>query len=735
MRAMRHRVLLFLLFVVAAAVHAQNPAVTINVDATANRHPIDPNVYGVNFATTTQLNDLNVPLNRAGGNAETTYNWQANASNRAYDWYFESIGDSSATAGERADTFIAASKAANAQAMVTIPMIGWVAKLGNNRANLASFSIAKYGAQQGNDWQWMPDAGNGVLANGSNVTNNDPNDANLPTDSLFQKAWVQHLVTKWGTAANGGLRYYLLDNEVSIWHSIHRDVHPTGATMEEIASKMIDYASRIKSVDSGAIVAGPEEWGWGGYLYSGYDQQYGAAHNWSSYPDRESHGDVDYIPYLLGQLHAYDVTNNKRLLDVLTVHYYPQSGEYSDDTSAAMQQLRNRSTRSLWDPNYTDESWIGSKVQLIPRLRGWVNTLYPGTKIGITEYSWGAESHMNGATAQADVLGIFGREGLDLATRWETPASSTPTYKAMKMYRNYDGAKSTFGDQSVSATAPNPDAVAAFAAVRSSDKKLTVMIVCKATSGTTAATINLSHYVPTGNAQRYQLASNAITHPADVTLNGSSYSVTLPAQSVTLLVVPGNDVAQPPTVAAVVPYNGTSAGGTSVTISGTNFVNGATVTIGGVAATNVVWNSSTVITAKTAAHAAGAANVTVTNPDAQSGTLTAGYAYYSASFTDDPLIPGASTIKAVHITELRSRINTLRSGRGLSAFSWTDASVTSGSTAVRAAHINDLREALRQVYVAAARTPPAYTDTTLTTSTTAKTAHIAEIRSAIAAIE
>ena len=81
-----------------------------------------------------------------------------------------------------------------------------------------------------------------------------------------------------------------------------------------------------------------------------------------------------------------------------------------------MQLRRNRSTRSLWDPAYTDETWINDKVQLIPRLRNWVNTYYyAGTPIGITEYNWGAENHINGATTQADIYGIFGREGLDLA--------------------------------------------------------------------------------------------------------------------------------------------------------------------------------------------------------------------------------------------------------------------------------------------------------------------------------
>jgi hypothetical protein len=172
-------------------------------------------------------------------------------------------------------------------------------------------------------------------------------------------------------------------------------------------------------------------------------------------PDRNNHAGADYLTWLLGQMRQSSTSAGRRLLDVFTVHYYPQGGEFSDDVSSGMQLRRNRSTRSLWDPNYVDETWINDRVQLIPRLKTWVNTQYAGTLVGITEYNWGAENHINGATTQADVFGIFGREGLDMGARWTTPASTTPTYKAMKMYRNYDGNKSTFGETSVSAVVPN----------------------------------------------------------------------------------------------------------------------------------------------------------------------------------------------------------------------------------------------------------------------------------------
>jgi Glycoside hydrolase family 44 len=118
--------------------------VTIAVDASADRHPISSLVYGVAYGDAFTLADLNSPLNRQGGNPTTRYNWQVNADNRASDYFFESI-QYDATPGGHGDDFIAASKAAGAQAMLTMPMIGWVAKVGPGGQNLSSFSIAKYG--------------------------------------------------------------------------------------------------------------------------------------------------------------------------------------------------------------------------------------------------------------------------------------------------------------------------------------------------------------------------------------------------------------------------------------------------------------------------------------------------------------------------------------------------------------------------------------------------------------
>jgi PKD repeat protein len=229
-----------------------------------------------------------------------------------------------------------------------------------------------------------------------------------------------------------------------------------------------------------------------------------------------------------------------------------------------MQLRRNRSTRSLWDPNYTDETWINDKVQLIPRLRTWVNTYYyTDTPIGITEYNWGAENHINGATTQADIYGIFGREGLDFGARWTTPATTTPTYKAMKMYRNYDGVRSTFGDTSVKATSTaNADNLSVFAAQRSGDGALTVMVIAKALSGSVDVTLNLANFAPGTSAQVWQLtAANTIARLADATVSAQAIVTNVPAQSVTLFVIPpsGAPSNQPPVArATATPGSGTA---------------------------------------------------------------------------------------------------------------------------------------------------------------------------------
>ncbi|NIE64162.1 glycoside hydrolase family 44 protein [Burkholderia sp. Ax-1719] len=518
--------------------------VAIAVDAAANRHPISPLIYGINFGNTATLRDLRVPINRSGGNSASAYNWRLDARNAGKDWYFESVGVSATDINDQfGDRFVTLTQAGGATPIVTIPMLGRVAKLGPQRQSLASFSIAKYGPQPNHDVDGLTDAGNGMAAGDVPITGNDPNDATVPDDAQNEQARVAALVAQFGNANAGGVRYYAMDNEPSLWHEVHRDVHPTGAHAREIADKVVTYSRAVKAADPHAKVVAPEEWGWAGYFHSGFDQQNAAAHGYDHAPDRENETQgMDYVPWLLSQWKAAG-----HPVDVFSLHFYPQGGEYTDSNAANgssnandLALKRNRSTRDLWDPHYTDPTWINSVVALIPLMRHWVDTYYyPGTPIALTEYNWGGETLMSGATAQADLLGIFGREGLDIATRWGTIDASMPVYKAIKLYRNYDGKGGAFGATSVAANVPDPDTVAAFAALRNSDHALTLVVINKQLDHSAETAISIANFAANGVAQNWQLANNQLARAQDVHYTNGVLRATLPPQSVTLFVLHG----------------------------------------------------------------------------------------------------------------------------------------------------------------------------------------------------
>jgi hypothetical protein len=90
---------------------------------------------------------------------------------------------------------------------------------------------------------------------------------------------------------------------------------------------------------------------------------------------------------------------------------------------------------------------------------------------------------------------------------------------------------------------------------------------------------------------------------------------------------PAGGMGPGPKVTSIAPTSGPAAGGTPVAITGTDFVDGAKVNIGGVPATAVKWTSKTSATAMTPPHALGSADVEVVNPDGLKGVLPGGYQY------------------------------------------------------------------------------------------------------------
>ncbi|MEV6551089.1 glycoside hydrolase family 44 protein [Streptomyces sp. NPDC051597] len=537
---------------IRAADASSGPAIT--VDATTGRHAIDPHIYGMNFPDEALAAELRLPTGRWGGNATTRYNYKLDAYNAGSDWYFENLHYTNDTknlpAGSQADKFVDQNRRTGTDTLMTVPMIGWTAA---GRDDRCGFSIAKYGPQQDTDAQWRPDCGNGKKPDGTLIKGNDPAETSTPAGPDFVKGWVQHLKSTYGAADSGGVRFYDLDNEPDLWSGTHRDVHPTGAGFDELRDSTYATAAAVKDADPTAQTLGPVGWGFNSLIYSGLDQQVCGEQGgscWSNPPDAAAHGGAQFAPWYLGKMKEYQQAHGRRILDYFDEHIYPQQSGVSgsaDDT--ATQALRLRSTRQLWDPSYVDESWINQPIQFIPRMRSLVDQNYPGTKLAISEYNWGALDHIDGGLAEADVLGIFGRQGLDLATLWSPPKATDPGAYAFRMFLNYDGHGGTFGDTSVRAASADQDKLSVYAAERSGDHATTVMVINKTTGDLTApVSLTTSTALPAAaQVYRYgQADPAAIQHPADQPLSGGSFTATFPAYSITEYVIPAGSAQSTP---------------------------------------------------------------------------------------------------------------------------------------------------------------------------------------------
>lgn len=522
--------------------------VTINTDQING--PISPDIYGMSFADPALAEELALPLQRWGGNATTRYNFLNDTSNRASDWFFLNVANVDVDVAalpddSSADQFVEQNQQNGSQTLMTLPLIGWTPK---SRVDDCGFRISLYGPQQSVS-PYRPDCGNGIALDGTPIVGNNPSDTSSSINSSFVQDWINHLTSRFGTAANGGVRYYNLDNEPMLWPHTHRDVHPEFTSYDELLARTVDYAAAIKAADPAAQTLGPVLWGWTAYSYSALDTEAGGAW-WTNPVDRLAHGDMPLVEWYLQQLHNHEQTKGVRLLDYLDLHFYPQAASVfnQDAGSGATQALRLRSTRALWDADYSDESWIGEPVQLIPRMQAWVDQHYPGTKLALSEYNWGALDHINGALTQADILGIFGREGLDLAALWDPPTADQAGAYAFRLYLNYDGSGSRFGDTSVASTSSNQEQLASYAALRSSDGALTLMVINK-TSQEVTTQFSLNDFTPAGEAELYQYSAgdpNQIVQLPALSVTDTGFSATFPANSITHVVLLPQEIVVPP---------------------------------------------------------------------------------------------------------------------------------------------------------------------------------------------
>jgi Glycoside hydrolase family 44/Bacterial Ig-like domain (group 3) len=597
---------------------AFSQAPTLTVDASASRHAISPDIYGIaNYGLdATFAKEIRVGNIRWGGDGTTRYNWQVDSSNSGFDWYFMG-GNGEATPVPSASADLMVNTYKPADALITIPIIPYVNK---SAAWTCSFPVSVYGAQQSTNPYVHPNGdtcGNSIATNGMQLTDNNIYANHIDNTTSLQQQWVQHLVSTFGTASKGGVKFYQLDNEPDGWSNTHRDVMPVQASYPTITQLGQQYAAAIKQADSTAFVLGPSDFTLGGWV-GNTSQQSGL------YAGQ----------YYLQQMAAYEKAHGQRILDYFDEHYY-----FTVSSPAA--QLA--STRTLWDPTYNGGTWVEQydfmgPMQLIPRFRGWISTYYPGTLLSLSEYSIDSgQKSIVDAIAEMDVLGIFGREPIDFADMWNPPGPQDPIAYAFRMFRNYDGSGSQFGDTSISAVSSDQGSLSIYAAQRSSDNAVTIMVINK-TTGALSSSLALSNLTLPATAQVYTYTSASLTsivHASDAAITSGAVSYTFPGYSAVMFVV------QPAATPAATTTTVLSASATQINAGQSVTLNVTVAAAAGSAPSGTVTLLDGTTPIGSAALSNGAAAFTVTTLAAGTHSVTASYAGDAAD--------GTSTSGAVSI--------------------------------------------------------------------------------------
>lgn len=499
-------------------------AADVSLVVCSNRtvHSISPLIYGTNATGITCRDRFadGVTACRLGGNRWTAYNWETNASNAGRDYCFQNDDfltsapdvtddDMPAVAVTRP---IAENHAAGVLTVATVPIVPHVAadKMGGSGPGddpPCSGSVCGTPERSASGTLSFPCASSSDHLDTRFVDNVAQKGAPFearpdPSDGfVFQDEFVAFV-----KAATGEARVaFSMDNEPDLWDQTHSAIYPEHVTYAEVVARNVAFATAVKSVWPEAPVIGLV-----GAGYPGIRDLWGA-------PDARQNG--MFIDYYLAGIAAASEEYGGRLIDYVDVHWYPEHrvGDVrvtARDNSPELVALRLQASRSFWDPTYVEPTWLSDingaqPIRLLPTLRERIEARLPGTAIAVTEWDFGGGRHPSGAVATADVLGIFGREGVGLATLWNNQPFPMA---AIRAFTNYDGMGGKFGDTSIFAQTSDVTRSAVYASVDAEDPERTVVIALNKTDAELSASIRLAHPTRYRTADLYVLEGGP---PAD----------------------------------------------------------------------------------------------------------------------------------------------------------------------------------------------------------------------------
>lgn len=499
--------------------------INVNVDTGANKSAISPYIYGTNQ----DFDNAKVNSRRIGGNRLTCYNWENNFSNAGSDYihsndnYLMSLynvpKEKWSEPGSVFTTFQDKSlKDKVPYSLVTLQAGGYVSADGNG-------AVTKEENAPSKRWKEVKFHKDGPLSLTPDVNDN----------YVYMDEFVNFLVNKYGQASGStGIKGYSLDNEPALWSSTHSEIHPSKTTCAELLDKDTELAKTVKGIDPTAEVFGPALYGFTAF------NTLNDASDWSSVKGNYNW----FIDYYLDSMKKQSDSAGKRLLDVLDLHWYPEATGGGDrivcqkfnPDNIECNKARLQAPRTLWDPTYTEDSWIGKwckwALPLIPTAKASIDKYNPGTKLSISEYSYGGENHITGGIAEADVLGIFGKYGVYNSDFWKCEDDDSYIQSAFNLYNNYDGNGSTYGDTNVKCDTSDVTNSSTYASVVSKDGSKLHLIVLNKNYDSPANfnfNVNSDKQYTQGKVWGFDKSSTAVTERQGITnINNNKFTYTIP---------------------------------------------------------------------------------------------------------------------------------------------------------------------------------------------------------------
>lgn len=532
-----------ILILSVCVVNVSAQTVNINVDASAGRRTISPYIYGKNNnlsdnssapikpAQWKLMRDAGLRFTREfGGNNGSKYNWRLKLASHP-DWYNNVYPHNWDYAAQTLQDSMP-----DTQGMWGFQLIGKAAS-----TTSANFDDWTYNGS--NYWDGVSQnlAGGGIVNSGGGSKAQKEGDPNLYLMNWTADSTTAMLDHWFGSNGLGydknKMKYWTMDNEPEIWNGTHDDIMATLPSAEAFMQLYFAVAKKARAKYPEIKLTGPipaTEWQW---------------YNWDNKKVTFNGKTYTWMEYFIKRIAEEQKATGIRLLDVIDIHSYPGESKNEDivqlhriyfDTTYVYPGANGVKTTSPsgWDNSITKEF-------IFERCNRWLNQ-YMGlnhhVNFGVSEYGFTNNNANVTAVSYASMLGTFAEHNVDYFTPWYW---HNGMWEVLHLFSRY--AKT----ESVKSISSNEQAVSAYSSVNFVADSMTVILVNRSVSLTQTVNVKLDNFIVTDGSyvikqlkqlpttETFESHTKNELQTGTATVTSNSFSISLPALSITAVVLKG----------------------------------------------------------------------------------------------------------------------------------------------------------------------------------------------------